>query len=105
MILKEKAIRTAKMISTMQNESEAQQEMDFNESEGENYFSEEESFLAAGFGEIELEAKDSMGADSKMKEKSTSLEEHIPTQRGDRKRHGDRGENLATKYPRLENGQ
>ena len=109
MILKEKAIRTAKLISTMQNESDAQKEMDFNESEGESYLSEEESFLAAGFGEIQLEAKDFIGADCKMKVKSTSVEEHIPTQRGDRKisveKGGDRDEYLAAKYPGIENGQ
>ena len=89
----------------MQTNGDAQQEKDFNEPEEENYFSEEESFIVAGFGEIELEAKESIGAESKMKEKSTHVEEHIPNQRGGTKRHGDRGEDLATKYPGLENGQ
>ena len=96
-VTKEKAIRVAKQITSVQNNSNALQKMEFNDSEGKNYLSEEESFLAAGFGEIELEDENSNGADSKMNEKKTSAEEYIPTQRGDLKGHGNQKEKLTTK--------
>ena len=80
LILKEKAIRTAKQIMANRNLTDLEDETEFNGSKKSSKWNEADF---AGFGGLLFEEDDSIGDDSKSKEQNGGVEEYSQKEEGD----------------------